>query len=475
MKTPFLLGGAALLLAGCATTDPQAALPAAQKQLTDRGAATIAWPQSDRDRAEADAAVRALLARDLTVDAAVRLALLNNRGLRATFEELGLSQADLTGASRLPNPGLSAGVRWPHTAPRGPNVDFTLTAPLLDLILLPLGRRVAADELAATQARVAHAVLALVAEVRTAAYAVLAQQDLRARLATTTELHAAAADLARRQFEAGNIPQLEFAAKQAAAQQAQVELARAEADVIAAREALNRLLGLARDQIAWTLPGPLPALPATDELPANLESLAQAQRLDLAALRVQADLADRALDLKRRTRLLPGSVDLGVNTERDSDGSRKSGPQIDLQLPLFSQGQPELARLAARSRQAHDHAAALAADIGSDVRAAHAALTAARRAAEFYSATLIPQHELLVREALLHYNAMQHSPYALLAAKADLLATEREAIAARRDYWLARTALERALGTALPPASSPPEAPPATAPASDDAHAHAHH
>ncbi len=59
------------------------------------------------------------------------VALLNNRDLRATFEEIGLSQADLFAVSRLLNPGL--GVRWPHDALRGPNVDLTLATPRLNL------------------------------------------------------------------------------------------------------------------------------------------------------------------------------------------------------------------------------------------------------------------------------------------------------------------------------------------------------
>jgi cobalt-zinc-cadmium efflux system outer membrane protein len=403
--------------------------------------------------------------------------LLNNRALRATFEELGLSQAGLAAATRLPNPSFDASVRWPKDVPRGPNVEFALTAPLLESLLLPARKGVAQNQLLQTQHRVSHEVLALVAQVRRAAYGVLAQQELRARLAVIAQINDAAADFGRRQFAAGNIAKVDLAQLEASAQQTQVELARADAEIRAAREQLNRLLGLASGQTDWKMAGGLPGLPANDALPDNLEAVAQGQRLDLAALRTQAELAHKALDLKRRTRLLPGGVNLGLDTERDSSGSRLTGPRLAVQLPLFDQGQPELARLSSELRQAQDRTEALSADIGSEVRAARDMLAASRQAAEFYQKTLLPQRRTVLRESLLHYNAMQKSVYELLAAKEQQQVTERQSVEALRDYWLARTELERALGRRLPatPENVPPDKPaePEAEPAAEPHH-HSH-
>ncbi len=468
-----------MLLAGCATSAPQAALPAVQTQLGDRAGLAASWPITQEDRAKADEAVRPLLTSDLTVDSAVQVALLNNRGLRATFEELGLSQAGLAAATRLPNPSFEASLRWPANAPHGPNAEFGLGAPLLEALLLPARRHLAEAQLLQTQYRVSHEVLALVAEVRQAAYELLAQQELRARLATISEVNNAASDVARREFDAGNIPRIELDQMQASAQQTQVDLARADAAIRVARERLNRLLGLSSGQIGWTMPGRLPRLPARDLLPENPEAVAQRQRLDRAALRTQAGLDRQAFDLKRRTQLLPGEVNLGVDTERDPAGGRVTGPRIGVQLPLFDQGQPELARLGAEWRQAQDRVEALSADIGSEVRTARDALNAARQAAEFYQNTLLPQRRAILHETLLQYNAMQKSVYDLLAAKARQQITERESIEALRDYWQARTELERALGQLLPlPPETVPAEPPAgsrQSPTEDHPAPHSHH
>ncbi len=467
----FLPFAGLLLLTGCTTSAPQAALPAVQTQLGDRAGITATWPLTPEARARADAAVGELLATGLTVDSAVRIALLNNRALRATFEELGLSQAALAAAARLPNPSLEASVRWPSAWPRGPNAEFGLSAPLLESLLLPARKGVAQNQLAQIQYRVSHEVLALVAEVRRAAYEVLARQELRAGLAVIAAVNDAAAEVARRQFDAGNVPRIDLDQLQASAQETQVELARAEAEVRSAREHLTRLLGLTSAQANWQMAGGLPHLPAGDNLPADLESVALESRLDLAALKNQVDLARKTLDLKRRTRLLPGEANLGVDTERDSGGTRVTGPRVGVQLPVFDQGQPELARLAAELRQAQDRTEALSADIGSEVRAARDMLAAARQAAEFYQQTLLPQRQAILRETLLHYNAMQKSVYELLAAKEQQQITERQSVEALRDYWLARTELERALGRRLP---APPDAA-GGPPAPNDEPAAAHH
>jgi outer membrane protein TolC len=88
------------------------------KVLRPWGAACVAKERIGKDlhwaRGEADLDVIAkrvaeLLAKPLTVDDAVQIALLNNRGLQASFQELGITEAEVVQAGRLPNPGFSFG------------------------------------------------------------------------------------------------------------------------------------------------------------------------------------------------------------------------------------------------------------------------------------------------------------------------------------------------------------------------------
>ena len=65
------------------------------------------WQRTDEDAQTAAAEVRQLLARPLTADDAVQIALLNNRGLQAAYAELGIAEADVVQAGRLRQPAVS--------------------------------------------------------------------------------------------------------------------------------------------------------------------------------------------------------------------------------------------------------------------------------------------------------------------------------------------------------------------------------
>src|SRR4051794_38969681 len=98
---------AALLLSGCASFS------------TDAGMATVAGItgatinkdvlaiRSTEDAQHASDRVRGLLARPLNVEAAVQMALLNNRGLQAAYNELALAETDMVQEGLPPNPRFS--------------------------------------------------------------------------------------------------------------------------------------------------------------------------------------------------------------------------------------------------------------------------------------------------------------------------------------------------------------------------------
>jgi len=62
--------------------------------------------RSEEDAASARATVTRLLRRTLTADASVQIALLNNRGLQAAYNELTLAEAEMVEQSLPPNPTI---------------------------------------------------------------------------------------------------------------------------------------------------------------------------------------------------------------------------------------------------------------------------------------------------------------------------------------------------------------------------------
>ena len=450
IKPILLLTALPLVFAGCTSTNPKAALDDVNKTVTAR----IGQPM----QVAGSETVSALLQSNLTAQSCVAIALLNNRSLRAEYENIGISQADLAQAARLKNIVIVGSWRFPDRPPSLTDAEYSAAGDFLDLLTLPARKKIARRELEQTKLRVADNVLRLAADAQTAFYNVLSSEELARRLGVIAEVNDAAAEVAQRQSDAGNINALELQNQQASAAQARLDFMLAKAQTRADRERLNRVLGLSGAQTNWRIAEALPGLPATESPLENLESLAVSQRLDLATARSEVESVAAVLRLKKNTRLIPG-LTVGVSTERSTDGQRVTGPSLGLELPLFDQGQPAVARLAAQYRQVQNHYAAMETNVRSEVRQGQDSLLAAREAAEHYAKILLPQRQKILRETLLHYNAMQKSSYELLAAKEREQIAERGYVEALRDYWIARAELEHAVGGRLSGDASPATAP----------------
>src|SRR5207302_151036 len=153
----------------------------------------------------------------------------------------------------------------------------------------PARKKVATRNLEQTKLEVADKVLQLAAGTQTAFYELQAQMELLKRLAMIVEANDAQMDVAQRQYDAGNINDSELHNQQATANQSHLDLMRAEAEIKAGRERLNRLLGLSGELINWRIADELPPLPEKEMSWENLETLAVNQRLDLAAERKRAE------------------------------------------------------------------------------------------------------------------------------------------------------------------------------------------
>src|SRR5207244_1073446 len=122
----------------------------------------------NRDDPPNRAALANLLAGELTVDRALQIALLNNQSLQATYEELGIAQADAIEAVVPRNPTLAVEVRFPSHV-RLP-FEVELSQSLIDLLLMPIRKRAGEAAFAAARLRVTQEALDVVAEVKASFY-----------------------------------------------------------------------------------------------------------------------------------------------------------------------------------------------------------------------------------------------------------------------------------------------------------------
>jgi cobalt-zinc-cadmium efflux system outer membrane protein len=444
------LACAALLLTGCTSVPSRGGFDAVQQLSGERVGARVYWYQGGPEDAEVQQALDRMLSAELTADSAVAVALLKNRSLQATYEDLGISQADLVQAGLLRNPRIGAQLAFPvdTTKPSVIAPSFSFDFDFISLFTLPLRKRAAEESFEAAKLRVSDAVLRLSTEVRIVYFNAAAAEQLTALCKEYLDAQRVAASLSSRQRTAGNISALEEALQLDTYDSGRLQLARAEAAATEAREALTRLLGL-WGHAAFFRVAPMPLIPEKEPSLDGLEARAIRQRLDLAAALHERNARAATLALVRGAGAVP-FLDIGAIAERDSgEGFWSAGPSIALELPVFDQGQARVARAESALRQQERRMEQLAIDIRSQVRVGKSQVVADRNVVEFYRAVLLPQRMRITGESLLQYNAMQVGLYQLLSAKQSELNASREYVEAIRDYWTAKARLAQALGGRL--------------------------
>ena len=431
----------ALLLGGCASFSPDGGLGPVQQAARERLGKDVVLLRNDRDIDAVTERVTALLRQPLSADDAVQLALLNNRGLQASLQELGIAEADLVQAGRLPNPGIRFG-----RLARGSEIEHEagLHFNLARLLVLPLIRQAESRRFAQVQGQAALNVLALAADTRKAwVHAVAAAEGVRYSR-QVMQAAQASAELARRMAAVGNFNKLQQAREQSFYADAALGLARAQQAQTSTRERLTRLLGLWGAQTAFTLPERLPDLPPEPADQPQIESLALAQRLDVQGAKLAAEQTARNLGLTQATRFV-NVLELGLVRNSSNEAPTQRGWEIGFELPIFDGGGARLAKAEAVYRQALHRAAQTAIEARSEVREAYGQMRSAWDIARHQRDEIVPLRQRIAEENVLRYNGMLIGVFELLADARLQIASVNGAIQALRDFWLAQADLDMAL------------------------------
>jgi outer membrane protein TolC len=388
----------------------------------------------------------------------VQVALQNNRGLQARLQQLGITEAELQQASRLPNPGFSFG-----RMRKGDEIELErgLHINLARLLTLPLISRLEERRLQSEQRALAIDVLQLVADTRKAwVQAVAAEEGLR-YMRQVQEAAEASAELARRMQQAGNFNALMRLREQGFYADAALGLARAEQFQRASRERLIRLMGLWGDQLGFQLPERLPDLPEAPLAQPDIERRALAQRLDVQAARWAAEQTAKNLQLTQVSRWV-SVFELGLARNTSNEGPRQTGWEIDLELPLFDWGSARSAKAEALYQQALHRTAATAVNARSEVREAYGNYRASYDIARHHRDEIVPLKKRISEEQLLRYNGMLIGVFELLADARSQIGSVNASIEALRDFWLAKAELDMALigpvSLSMPTAANGPAA-----------------
>jgi outer membrane protein TolC len=439
----------ALALAGCASFSPDGGFDKVGELTKERNGRAPTLVRSEADNNIVSSRVAELLKEPLSADGAVELAYLNNRGLQASFSELGIAEADLVQAGRLRNPSLSFG----RLSGGGMvEIDRSVLFDVLGLLTMPATKAVMQRRFEEAQYSAAFEAVGLATDVRRAYYNAVAAQELVKYYQQVMDAADASSELAKRMFAAGNFNKLAQMREQAFHADASAQLARARHRALAERERLIRLLGLAGEQLAFRLPERMPDLPTEPVEPKDAEQTAMDKRLDLLMAKRNAEATAKALGLTKITRFVD-VFEAGYQNKNQTGEARRDGYEIRLELPLFDFGSARVARAEATYMQAVHRAAQSAVNARSEVRESYAAYRTSFELAKHYRDEVVPLRKRISEENLLRYNGMLIGVFELLADSREQVSSVTGYIEALRDFWVAQTNLQTAL-TGRSPGSS---------------------
>lgn len=447
-----LLAGVAVILGGCATFSADGGVGTAQ---------TIAYTELNKDvvkitddaaAGSAKARVDQLLKKPLTADSAVQIALLNNRGLQAAFNELGIAEAQMVAASLPPNPRFAISSR---TGTGFLEIERQVVGSLFALATLPARADIARDRFQNAQLRAAEAVLKLAADTRKQYYrsvAANAQVGFYEQAKSTTD---AATQLFKRLGESGGINKLDQAREFAFDAELGAQLAQARLQQRQERERLVRQLGLWGDDLKFRMPASLPALPRLQSVKA-VEAEALRKRVDIQIARGELDLLAKSLGLTQVTRFVNDVDLLGRRIyERERsvlpDGdvervtSRNRTLELEIDIPIYDFGQSKVALAEQTYMQAANKLAEKAVNVRSEAREAYVSYHGTYDIARQYIANVLPLRKIIQDEALLQYNGMLIDVTQLITDARARILSNVAGINARRDAWIAHTDFKHAL------------------------------
>lgn len=443
-RAPFVaVITAALSLSGCATFSKDGGFDSVAKESRAHLHMDVRWARTEEERAKADGEVAELLRHSLSAEDAVQIALLNNRLLQASFEELGISEADLVQSGRLPNPRFTlrhAGVAAQY------DIEETLSFNVLSLLTATYSHEIEKRRFAEVQSAVVIAVVQLANDTRQAFFAAVAARESVRYLEQVKAAAETSAELARRMVAAGNWNLLDQAREQSFYADAAQRSTRAKWMEDSTREKLRRLMGLPGEQPALQLAETLPELPQNIEDLPDVDPEVLQNRIDLRLKRMQIDELARGLGLAKASRFV-NVLDAGPTRVLQGAGSQpyERGYEIILEIPIFDAGGPRVRRAEALYSQAVDRFAQSAVDARSQIRQAYAAYRAAFDTAKLQRDEVVPIRKSIAAQNLLRYNASLISIFDLLADARGQIASVDDYIQSVRDFWMAKSQLDSAL------------------------------
>jgi len=434
-----------LALSGCATFSPDGGMSVVANVAGETLKKDVISVRTTEDAQDVRNAVQRLLRRSLTVDTAVQIALLNNRGLQASYNELALAEADLVQQSLPPNPTFSI---FRISGGGALEAERQVVGNILALSTLPFRSEIARQRFQQAQLRAAEETLRLAADVRRAYFRAVAANELVGLLTDAKSTAETTAQLATKLGENGSMNKLDQAREQVFYAETTADLAFLRQDATSSRERLIRLLGLWDGDIGIRLPQKLPDLPRRPLSLPGIEVDAVEHRVDLQIARIELGALAKSLNLTEATRFVTMLDVAGVDRNtRDPTGASypERGFDVQFQIPIFDGGEVRVRQAAETYNQAFNRLTEKAVNVRSEARDAFRVYRSAYDVAGQYQREVLPLRKIISDEMQLRFNSMQVDVFPVLAEAKQRITSLRTAIEAKREFWLAQSELKTAV------------------------------
>ena len=450
---------------GCAQFSPDGGM----SLVSDLSTAAIGQPAAkihdEHDAAAAEARVAELLSRTMTADAAVQIALVNNRGLQAAYNELGVSEAMMVEASLPPSPTVTLSRL---IQPSSIEIEAQILQNVLGLLTLPRRREIAEDRFLQAQKRAVDETLKIAADERRGYYRTVAANEQVVLLRQAVTSAETVSDFAVKLGETGGMAKLDQAREHAFTAEVGGQLAQARLTQRLERERLNQALGLWGVQLNYKLSYKLPALPPKPKVEDDIETEAVLSRIDLEIARMEIAILAKEFGLTRATRFIdvlevrgirrieknkvtdidyalgPGPTLVRSETQR-TEKVRWRGFDVDFQIPIYDFGEVRTRRAEETYMAAVNRLIEKAVNVRSEARQAYQAYRGTYDVVRHYEREVLPLRQIITEQTLLNYNGMLVDVFQLLADARARIDTNVQAATARRDFWLAKVDLHTAV------------------------------
>jgi outer membrane protein TolC len=452
---PLLLGACVGAVPGV-YTDTKAGFAAVSAQTATAIGKQTAFAQTQAENDALQRQVQGMVkGKRIGADTAVQAALFNNKGLQASYANVGLSAADAWQQSTPVNPIVSIGLLGIGAPELGAYraIEGVFRANVLDATTRKQRVALADTSFRQAQQSAVNDTLALANQTRVAWINAVAAFETVGYLSQAKRTSDAGSELARKLGETGALNKAGQAREQAFNAELAGQVARARLSAAQAKEELTRLMGLWGNDVNYTVPDALPALPKSVGKIRNLEGKALANRVDLRIAQLGLAAQAAAFGLTDQTRIVNDlEIVAGVELEREvgagGDVEQKLAPpnlEVEFAIPIFDSGKARMRKAELSYLQAANVLAEKAVDVRSEVRGAEASYHASYKIARHYRDVVVPLRATVEEEGLLSYNGMITNTFELLTDVREKLASQLEAANAKRDFYLAQANLTAAI------------------------------